>query len=271
MAFDDYENSNYDGIPTLLYEFSIGENFWRYASGENNVALGDNTYLPISISDSGIVQSGDVTNDDLTISMPANTDFAKLFVGTPPSSSLYLTVRQKDLGDDEAPIIWVGRVLSCKRVSQVGVEVTCKLLTGSLNRTGLRLCFSRNCPHALYDLNCRVDPNDFAVTVEVESLAGASVTSTALDTFDDQYFAGGFLELNLLPGVLERRAIETHVGATISILGTSEGLKVGDFIVVYPGCDRTIVTCDTKFNNMPNYGGFPHLPGKSPFGGNPIF
>lgn len=271
MAFDDFENSNYDGVPTLLYEFSIGENFWRYASSESDLVLGADTYLGISISDSGVVQTGDATNDDFTVSMPANTDFAKLFVGTPPSSSLYLTVRQKDLGDDAAPVVWIGRVLSCKRVSQVAVEVSCQMLTASLNRTGLRLCFSRNCPHALYDLNCRVDQNAFAVVVEVESLAGASVTSAALDTFDDNYFAGGFMEFNLLPGVLERRAIETHTGSTVAILGTNEGLKVGDFITVLPGCDRTIPTCDTKFNNMPNYGGFPHLPGKSPFGGDPVF
>ncbi|EAP1220395.1 phage tail protein, partial [Salmonella enterica] len=30
-------------------------------------------------------------------------------------------------------------------------------------------------------------------------------------------------------------------------------------------CDRTIATCDNKFANHLNYGGQPHMPGKSPY------
>ena len=34
MSFDQLERSNYDGVPTTLYEFAIGDTArWRYATG----------------------------------------------------------------------------------------------------------------------------------------------------------------------------------------------------------------------------------------------
>ena len=50
-----------------------------------------------------------------------------------------------------------------------------------------------------------------------------------------------------------------------------DGLRVGQDVVAYPGCARTIAICQSKFNNAPNFGGVPGLPGKSPFDGTPIF
>jgi hypothetical protein len=70
---------------------------------------------------------------------------------------------------------------------------------------------------------------------------------------------------------LERRGIESHSGATFTVLGSTAGLDVGDYITAYPGCGRTRAECKNKFNNLPNYGGFAHLPGKSPFEGDPVF
>ena len=46
---------------------------------------------------------------------------------------------------------------------------------------------------------------------------------------------------------------------------------VGDTIYLYPGCDRTLATCTAKFGNSANFGGFPFIPTKNPFGGSPIY
>jgi hypothetical protein len=50
-----------------------------------------------------------------------------------------------------------------------------------------------------------------------------------------------------------------------------DGIAVGQAVTLYPGCDHTTTTCDGKFSNLNNYGGFPHIPTKNPFGGSPIF
>ncbi|MDR3488615.1 MAG: phage BR0599 family protein [Bradyrhizobium sp.] len=271
MSYDSAEISNYDGVPTILYEFLMGTNAWRYASGEQDVTYVGNAFTAVPISDSGIVQSGDVNNDDFTVTMPDNVTLAVLFIATPPSAPIYLRVRRMNRGETDAPIVWVGTVKSAKHPTIASLAVVCKVLTSSLDRNGLRLSWGRGCQHALYDRNCCVDPDDFGIAVAVDSLTGGTFTSSGLAAVATGYLAGGYLEWELLPGVMERRAIDSHAGTTVTVLGTTDGLEAGQMVTVYPGCDRVTLTCQTKFNNLANYGGFPHMPGKSPFDGDPVF
>lgn len=57
---------------------------------------------------------------------------------------------------------------------------------------------------------------------------------------------------------------------TIQAFGDTSEIHPGMIITVYPGCQRTIAACET-FSNLDNYGGFPFMPGKSPFDGTPFF
>ena len=40
---------------------------------------------------------------------------------------------------------------------------------------------------------------------------------------------------------------------------------VGQDVDVFAGCDHTVDTCDQKFDNVINYGGWPYVPSKNPF------
>ena len=271
MTFDSLERSNYDAIKTVLYEFALGATArWRFASGTQNVTLLGNSYRALPISDSGIVQSGDTQNDDFTVTMPADTNFAQLFTGTPPSEPILLTVREINRGDDEAPVVWAGIVKNGKRTSLTTFDVICKTLTASLNRMGVRLAWGRGCPHALYDRACRVNKDDFATAAQIVTLGGAGFTA-AIGALGDGYLSGGFVTFNRMAGVLDTRAIESHIGTRVNLLGASDGLAVGMWVTLYPGCDRVTSTCEAKFNNLSNYGGFPHLPTKNPFDNDPVF
>lgn len=271
MTFDQIERSNYNGTPTTLYEFAIGDTArWRYATGTENVVLNGVTYEACSASDSGIVQSGDVQNDDFTVKLPANVEFATLFRGTPPSSPIFVTVRNINRNAPEAPVVWAGTVKNGNRTNVAEFDVVCKTLTASLNRMGVRLGWSRGCPHALYDRNCRVNKALYAVSVQISGLDGVGFTA-AVGSLGDGYLAGGFLEFELLPGVIDTRAIESHVGTRVDLLSASDGLANGMWVTVYPGCDRITSTCALKFGNLSNYGGFAQMPTKSPFDGDPVF
>lgn len=271
MGYDQIERSNYDGIPTTLYEFVLGDTYWRYTGGQNDIVFNEVTYTAIAITHEGFSQSGSPENDDLQIKISGRAGVTDLFIGTPPSSELLVRVRNLHRGDTEAPVVWSGQVKSGREVSQIEWNFVCNSLLSTLNRNGLRLSWGRGCPHALYDRSCRVDPADYAVSVQVNSLTGSTITSTALDALDDDYLSGGFLEFAGPYDTIERRAIESHVGSTIALLGTTDGIAASDWITVYPGCNRITLTCQTKFNNLDNYGGFPHLPNKSPFDGDPVF
>ena len=276
MTFDLYEKSEHLAVPSVLYEFRLGTAVWTYTSSEHAITLFGGTedelvFEPAAISDGGYSQSGDVSNDDMTITLPKSLPLVDLFKGTPPSEAVYVVVRRKNRGNDEAAVVWVGSITNLKVVDAVSAEAVCWMLTSSFNRNGLRLAWSRGCPHALYDIGCRADKAAFAISMQVTALTPVSVTSPALIPLADNYLSGGFFEWELTEGVLERRPIETQAAGVMVVLGITDGLNVGDWITVYPGCDRTSSTCESKFNNLLNYGGFPHMPGKSPFDGDPVF
>lgn len=271
MAHDDIERSNYDAQPVVLYSFAIGPNEWHYINGEKTEVIGGVPYLPLAITDNGEAMSGEVTADDFVITMDGSADFVTLFRGTPPSAEITVLKRHWNAGETEAPVVGTYLVRSGRRSDAAGWEITCRALTASLNRNGLRLGWGRGCPHALYDQNCAVNPNNYRVATTVASLTGTSFTAPGLTGFPANYFAGGYFEWEWLPGVLEKRAIESSQGASIGVLGTTDGMQLNGPIALYPGCNRTTAMCNSRFGNILNYGGYPLMPGESPFDGKPVF
>lgn len=271
MSYDQIERSNYEGKPIMLYEFTLGSKVWRYTGGQNPINFNGLVYQALGLAHDGYSLSGDPTSDDLSIRASAKVEISDLFNGTPPSDSIQVSIRTLHFGDDEAPVVWSGIVKSMRRVSTVEVTFNCNSLLSTLNRNGLRLSWQRGCPHALYDRQCRVNPADYATTVQVATVTGTSLTAGGLSTLGDGYLDGGFLSFTGQHGTTERRAIERHRGNRIDLLGATDGIVVGQMIIVYPGCNRTTAMCVSKFDNLDNYGGFPHLPNKSPFDGDPVF
>lgn len=271
MTFDSFERSNYSGMPTILYEFSLGSTAWRYCAADNDLSFDGHTYLATSIKNDGFSFSGNPETDDIQISIASSAAVTTLYVGTPPSDQVRLKIRTLHKGDTQAPVLWSGLVKSGKQQSLAEFVFTCNSLLSTLNRLGLRLSYSRGCPHALYDRGCKVDPANFATTVQLSAVNGNRLVSTGIALLPDGHLSGGFVSFQGTHGATDRRAIESHSGNTVTLLGSSDGISSGAWVVVYPGCDRVTSTCETKFNNLANYGGFPHLPTKSPFDGDPVF
>lgn len=271
MAYDTIERSNADGRPVALYEFIYGSIAWRYCASTQPVTVGGNVYEPIAISDGGYTMSGEPTDDTMAVTCDSTIDVANMLNGAPPSETIWVMVRRYHRGDNEAPIVWIGYVATRKQVSSVEVEIRCKMLTAGFDRDGARLTYNRMCPHPLYGVDCRVNKVAFARTFQVSSVTGNSVTASFLGTLPAGYLSNGFFEWSRFAGALERRGIEVHSGNTFTVLGSTAGLEAGDYITAYPGCGRTRADCKNKFNNLPNFGGFAHLPGKSPFEGDPVF
>jgi uncharacterized phage protein (TIGR02218 family) len=54
--------------------------------------------------------------------------------------------------------------------------------------------------------------------------------------------------------------IKVHSANTVELfLPTSFVVNAGDTFTIQTGCDKTLETCKTKFNNVVNFGGFPHI------------
>lgn len=269
MTFEGREYSLAEGQPIALYEFAHGVTTWRYSSADRSIITGAQTWLSIpgGVRDEGIRQSGDPASDALTILAPADLPVVRLFRGLPPTTEVAVVVRFMHAGDAELSPAWVGSITQVNRRGVDRVEIVCDSLVASMQRGGLAIGYERSCPYALYDHNCKVNRDLFRVDATLSGALGTTIEAAAFGTVPDGWFAGGYVEWQSAPGVTERRFIKAHAGTVLTLLGGAQGMAPGTPVSAYAGCDRTAQTCLDKFNNLDNHGGFPSLPGKSPFDG----
>lgn len=271
MAYSTREASTEDGRPIYLYEFKLGDTIWRYCTADRPVSAVGFTWLATAAEDSGVKQTGDALVDNLAVALPTDAQLVGIFNVSAPINPIILTMRRWHYGDPDAAVCYVGQVTSVDSGSPTAATVNCSTLSASLERNGLRLCWSRNCPYSLYDMSCGVDPSNFSVAATIEGISGNALVLTIESQLDDGWFNGGYIEWSDPVRGTERRALDQHVGNQITLLGTNSGIVSGQDITLYPGCSRTITECQTKFNNHPRYGGVPTMPNKSPFDGNPVY
>lgn len=275
MSYAGNEASIAGGRPVSLYLFERGAFRWSYCDADRDQTLQSRTWQAIAISDDGRRQTGEASADTLTVTLPGSLAVPQLYRGAPPSAEVWLTVRAYHYGDDDTlantPVVWVGTVTSVSWPEVDRAEVACQPLSASMDRVGLRLTYMRSCPHALYDVNCGVNRDQFKVAATVSVLTGSAIEYSSAAMLPDGRAAGGYIEWSIGSGELERRSILAHSGSTLTLLGGTDGLSAGRAITVYPGCRQTTSDCNSYYNNIVNFGGFPAMPGTSPFDGNPVF
>lgn len=272
MSFDPIETSNDDGNPARAYEFRLGSAVWRYVSAPEDVVMAGFTWKAAPISDDGVKLTGEATTDALTITGPDTIGPAKLFMGTPPSGEVYVTIYMYHQDDKQLVVEYVGSVSQADWPQPGTATLACESLFASMERDGLRYGWQRACPYALYDpRSCRAEKADFAVTITVTGAANGIVTSPDFATKPPGYFNGGFCTWEHPVRGTEFRGIEEHAIDQVRMFGTSDGMYTGLVITAYPGCNRGAEMCNERFDNLDNYGGVLDMPDRSPFDGNPVF
>lgn len=282
MTFDQLELSNQDGKPIELYEFTQGDpdvlRSWFYNTSDRDLLVDIGLELPRlylalpGIKTDGITLAGGTTDDEVTIHVPSTNEVSELFDVQPPSATVKVTMRRlhwDNLAD--APIYWIGFLSSRDMPNDGEATFNCNTLIAGLAQAGLRLGYSRECPYALYDAEtCKATPN--YVTLTISSLTGNTIAAPELGAFGLNAFAGGVALWNVtLDGLKELRSVVSSGSGIITLLGSTYGLTVGMTIDALVGCPHSRQGCDEVHDNLPNYGGFAHMPGKSPFDGDPVF
>jgi len=278
MSFKLFEIGSQSGRPVSLYEFRWGNTRWRYTSSDREMTFGvdedgitPKVWTPVAIKDDGVTQGS--SPSEFTVSLPANLPIVGLYRSTPPAESIWLTVYRYHFGDAEAQTFWVGTVGNVKRLSIAKAQVFGLPISGTLRRTGLRLCWEKQCPYMLYDQDCKVSKAAFAYDTTITALVGGKMSVAALGTWPGELYLGGFFEWEVNEdGTMDRRGIEGYDGALgFTIFGSVDRLEVGSAVTMYIGCDLSPERCQNVFANLPNHGGFRFMPGKSPFDGTPVF
>lgn len=127
--------------------------------------------------------------------------------------------------------------------------------------------FTANCRHQLFSQPsankigaCRLNSASYTASGSVTSIIknrwslGVSVAGAA------GTYSSGKMTFNTGLNAGLSFVVKNHGSGTIDLfLPTSFPVHVGDTFTIQAGCDKTLATCKNKFNNVPNFGGFPHI------------
>ena len=130
--------------------------------------------------------------------------------------------------------------------------------------------YTASCRHELYGSvsvgkvgACTVNPAAFTFTGTVASVVTPKwklTYSGAAAAQADGYFSNG--TITFTSGILNGLTypIKKDASDTLDlVLPTMKTFAIGDTFTIRAGCDKTLETCKTKFNNVLNFGGFPHI------------
>jgi uncharacterized phage protein (TIGR02218 family) len=275
MPYYDYIDQSKELASTIyLYQFAQGDlGTYRFTSQGEEVTHAGDQWIPEAISHGEVSVSGEIPRDTLSIKLPRNNEMAYRVLAEDPGVTTSVTIyRGHEATPEDFIVYWRGRVLSAQ-ASKESITLKCESIYTSMKRSGLRGRFQRSCRYSLYGDGCNVDRDAFEDgPFTVAAAAGAVVTVTGADGQVDGYYNAGILQYGPV-----LRYITSHVGNAITLIRPIEQIEIdlaaspGDVQVsLFPGCDKTRITCNDKFNNLENFGGFPWIPLRNPFGGSSI-
>jgi uncharacterized phage protein (TIGR02218 family) len=264
LTFASYETAQGAGVmgaPVECYKFVQGDNVWRFTSADREVTLADGVFIPTALTRDSLDFSQEETALNLSIKVPKSNPVAQLFIGFNPPTPVTVTVWRKHRSNPAEVLLFaLGRVVT---VSFDGPEATllCAPISQMFRRRVPSLVFQSHCNWALYGTGCGVTRASFKDTVTVIGVTGPTVSFSSARP--DGWFTNGWLEN--ADGV--RQFIVDHAGGTVTLQFAMPGLRPGDAVDLYAGCDRTEATCAGKFNNLVRHLGFPRVPSRNPYNG----
>jgi uncharacterized phage protein (TIGR02218 family) len=155
--------------------------------------------------------------------------------------------------------LFKGRISTVDAVGRTQATVTVASDLVILDYDMPRNLFSPTCVHTLYDSGCGVIRGTYAATGTAGS---GSTPSLVLSSVALAQHAQGSLVFT--------SGANANVRATVKSVAAGVGFNLmyplpfvpspGDAFTVSAGCDHTQATCQGRFNNLPNFRGFPYVP-----------
>lgn len=129
-----------------------------------------------------------------------------------------------------------------------------------LNTPLPRNLYQPPCGYSLYDTGCGVSRAAFAAYSAVASGSTRQVLNCALGNAAG-YFDIGELVFTGGQNLGVTRTVKTYAPGVVTLAyQLPKPVAVGDTFTIYPGCDKRLTTCDTKFGNKARFRATPYVP-----------
>jgi uncharacterized phage protein (TIGR02218 family) len=249
----------------------------RYTDHDVDIVVDGNTYKSMTIGKGDILEKTGCDVDDckinifydntVTISGGA-TLFNALQSGAFDGAQVTIyrlfnpnpwVYPQTPIAVDYMLLRFIGRmdVESCKINS---AELTIKSYTELLNVQVPVNLYMPNCLNTLYGPVCTLNQTSFAVSGTITSSSTNHILNTSISQATG-YFDLGRMTFTSGQNSGAMRTIKTQTNGTLTMANYWGFVpQIGDAFTIYPGCDLTKSTCQTKFSNLIHFKAFPFIP-----------
>jgi hypothetical protein len=256
--------SNQPLMEVELYAFASSSVQFYLTPHEFDVNLDGNLYSSVSIERNELALGAEAAKSALELKLPPDCDLVRHLLATSltgETTSITLRIGRRDTWGDYwwlSGTRWMGRVLGVE-IAEDAARIRCESAQVSLKRIGLRRLYSRKCSHVLYSSACGASQifasafvaNTNGRNVELDGGVPAGVSGGV---------AGGWLQTP--EGA--RHMIVSDYSSGVELL-YPVAIEAGTEVQLTVGCDHSTSTCQSRFDNLDNYGGFPAIPSKNPF------
>jgi uncharacterized phage protein (TIGR02218 family) len=264
MTYQAYEESTFNGAPLELFWFVAGTNSYRYTNGVSEVVKDGAVFLPLPISRGAMRQDAGAEAAALTtIVLPQSSEIAALFGAFLPAKPVGVTIFRRHLTDPDAQFIpiMIGSVAS-HTFEEDTLNLSVYTLLGALRRRVPWLTYQRNCNWPLYGVGCGASKAAYRLFGVANGVSGLTISASVFGSQASGWLQNGWVERD---NTGESRFITSHTGSDITVQSPFPDLAIGEPLTAYAGCDRTMATCEAKFNNLDRHAGWPDVPQKNPY------
>ena len=242
----------------------------RYAGADIPLSWGGNTFVPFRFKrgNTRVVIGVEVDSLNLDFLVGAEDMISGVpyprFVQNGGFDGASVKLERAFLSSWSAPIVGVlwmfsGRMAEV-RPTRTETKVVVKSSLELLNVQMPRNLYQPRCGFTLYDQGCGVSKAAFKATSVVA--AGATRTSIpcSLAHMDD-WFTRGVISFTSGVNAGVTRTVKGYAPGIVGLaLPLAEPPAAGDTFDVWPGCDKTLETCEGKYANKSKFRGFPYVP-----------
>ena len=157
-------------------------------------------------------------------------------------------------------VLFAGRIsdIECTRT---GIEIKCRSHLELLNIQMPRRLWQSSCTHTFGDGMCQFVRSALQATFTAgPGSTQAQIAAPVNPSPASLYAQGTITGVNGANAGSSRTVANLSVGWVYVKLAFLSPVEVGDQFQLLPGCDRTLATCQSVFNNAIHFGGFPYIP-----------
>ena len=249
--------------PIELYHiWRDGGSHWYYTSFGSTITYDSNDYEPATLIRGPVRYDTQFEVTTLRVTFGYLTDPVIEYIAQNPVELLWIDVRKyyEDVAPEETGVIFVGQI---KNVTFQGnnADVNCVGFEHYLSQRIPKFRFQLGCNNDLFDSFCGVAKASWKTTTTITAVDtdGVVLTSADFALEDDHYFTRGYIQWGDY-----YRMIVNHEGDEITIRFNMPGFTTGESIDAYAGCDRQLLTCHDKFDNVSEFFGHPWIPLDNP-------